>query len=700
MCKSKRTTAFLICLFFAVHICGINSGVLIKQMEQRLTQHLTYQEQVMTLYNLIDLSRTSAEEMRNNNRLYRLAVKHDDVELQLEALRNYANSEYLDTLKYYLHKAVVLPPLNAQKETVVLLRLFTLFRVLDFETDSQRSAYLTKIISDYKVRKNTDLYGKVSQLFSLCSAMSYFTEGTLYQEYLESLEKLINSLPADGRNALPNAYYVLAANYYSQHDNMQKQAYAANLKLISLMRQLEIKYRKAGRIYRNYDTFYYSVYSRMLIFYSILSKKQIEEYYGKLRILAKRNKECREDFTDPSSLENIRYCMGTKQYSKVLPILYKYVSDKKTNALTHEECLKYYIQAARKAHDNKYLLNSALLYIDYLEHKGQKDIAEKYRELQIVYDVHGLESKVSSLELEKKEAEVDASHKLNRIYLTVLIIFVVLLCITLWLLYRSNKLTHSLKASKTVLQEKQLALSDTMKKLEVARDKAEVANKLKTMFIQNMSHEIRTPLNIIVGFSKILVDSRYNCKIEDQKQYTDLISENSELLLTLVSDVLDIARMESGEMEYSFNDCSLNMLCNMALDNVKHRAKPGVKIYFNKHENDIILRTDLQRTEQVLINYLTNACKFTDKGEIVLDYQVDNENKKVIMSVTDTGKGIPSDKAEVIFQRFEKLDSFIQGSGLGLHICSLIAKALNGEVKLDTTYQNGSRFLFILPLPN
>lgn len=362
------------------------------------------------------------------------------------------------------------------------------------------------------------------------------------------------------------------------------------------------------------------------------------------------------------------------------------------------ELLQLTIEAAKAVNDKATLLQSTTEYNAYLEEYNKLKAAEKYKELQILYDVNELKTENAQLELEKKQAEIDSGRLIIHITFIAITILLCLLAIALWLYYHTRQLARSLQHSKQKLQEEQAALLQTQKELTTARDQAESANRLKTFFIQNMSHEIRTPLNAIVGFTEIMAESARQEQQEEWTNYAELISSNSELLLTLVGDVLDIARMESGEIKLNKQPCSLQAVCNISIDSVKHRCPKDVKMYFRESSQDFILQTDAVRVEQVLTNFLTNAAKFTNKGEIVLSYDIDQTQQQVIFSVTDTGIGVPKDKAEVIFERFEKLDSFAQGTGLGLHICRLIAKLLQGKVMVDTSYTQGARFVFIHPI--
>ena len=240
---------------------------------------------------------------------------------------------------------------------------------------------------------------------------------------------------------------------------------------------------------------------------------------------------------------------------------------------------------------------------------------------------------------------------------------------------------------------------DTEDCLNEALRKARHSDELKSIFLANMSHEIRTPLNAIVGFSQLLSNPDLPLEDEEKLEFSSLVQQNSELLTTLVNDILDLSALESGKYTMNLTSCHCNEMCRLILSTVMDRKAEGVKLYYTSEvADDFQITTDEQRLQQVLINFLTNAEKHTEKGEIHLHCSLTEYPDRITFSVSDTGPGIPADKMDSVFERFKKLDEFKQGSGLGLNICRTIAERLHGEVKVDKSYTNGARFLLILPL--
>lgn len=221
-------------------------------------------------------------------------------------------------------------------------------------------------------------------------------------------------------------------------------------------------------------------------------------------------------------------------------------------------------------------------------------------------------------------------------------------------------------------------------------------------YLQNMSHDIRTPMNAICGFSQLLCNSQIRSMMSEEEiaEYGVIIQSNTDLLSTLVNDILDISDMESGKYRLNVGTCHVNDVCRNAISTVKYRCPDNIKMYMSTEVEDAYtIQSDSKRVEQVIINYLTNAVKHTSEGEIHVHVSLQENPGMVTFSVADTGEGVPADRTELIFKRFEKFNTFNGGTGLGLAICRTIATQLGGEAKLDTTYQQkGARFIFTHPV--
>lgn len=239
---------------------------------------------------------------------------------------------------------------------------------------------------------------------------------------------------------------------------------------------------------------------------------------------------------------------------------------------------------------------------------------------------------------------------------------------------------------------KRLAISKL--KLSEAQKNAENSIRTKSLFLSNMSHEIRTPLNALSGFSSILTDSNIDNSI--RQQCNDIIQQNSDLLLKLINDVVDLSSLERGKMQFRFDTRDAVSLCKNVIDTVEKIKQTSAAVTFQTSLEKLELYTDEARLQQLLINLLINATKFTSEGCITLSLEI-IENM-AHFSVSDTGCGIAPEKQDKIFNRFEKLDENAQGSGLGLSICQLIVERFGGKIWIDKEYQNGSRFVFTHPI--
>ena len=324
-------------------------------------------------------------------------------------------------------------------------------------------------------------------------------------------------------------------------------------------------------------------------------------------------------------------------------------------------------------------------YQNYIDSISKADAQISLEEFATIMDVTRLNAENTELELAVNK------QKLYVVYGFLVGLGIFILAMSFFTL-KVVKLNKSLRRSKEDLQKRNQALIEADLIITQEKERAESASKMKTAFIQNMSHEIRTPLNSIVGFSQALAEELEDN--EDIKMYADIISQNSNDLLKLVGDVIELSSLEVADQKEEMSPIYINSLCTTAIIQIKHKLAPGVELQFNAWENEFPIQSSERRIITVLSNLLHNAAKFTSKGSIIVDCRLSDDEKQIEITITDTGIGIPEDKQEWVFERFAKVDEFSQGSGLGLSISRLAAQRIGGDVIIDSTYKDGCRMLF------
>ena len=238
------------------------------------------------------------------------------------------------------------------------------------------------------------------------------------------------------------------------------------------------------------------------------------------------------------------------------------------------------------------------------------------------------------------------------------------------------------------------------RKLREANERVRMADNAKTRFVQNMSHEVRTPLNAIVGFSQLLSLPDGSLDPEEKEEFASHIVNNTKMLTMLLDDILNASAMDNGDYSINYEEGEKDYMAQAAISSSEHRLQPGVQLYYAPEEPEpFTFVTDPRRVQQILINLITNACKHTSKGEIKVSSSLKEHPGYLSYAVTDTGPGVPPDQAEKVFERFTKLNDFVQGTGLGLSICRDIAGRMGAQVYLDTAWKGpGARFVFSIPL--
>lgn len=319
-----------------------------------------------------------------------------------------------------------------------------------------------------------------------------------------------------------------------------------------------------------------------------------------------------------------------------------------------------------------------------MDHK--KEAARLYEEISMITDsviapsyAHRINNLRASYEENRMKVENKA--EFNRIFLGGIVIGIIVLGVMIYLVI------HIVKQNKKIAESKI--------RMEQSRLNAENAMQSKSLFLSNMSHEIRTPLSALSGFSSLLTEQALD--EETRRQCGDIIQQNSDLLLKLINDVIDLSNLEIGNMKFNFNYYDAIAICNNVIDTVNKVKQTQAEFRFNTSLPSLKLYTDDSRLQQLLINLLINATKFTPQGNITLEVQQESKDF-ALFSVTDTGCGIPLEKQSSIFNRFEKLNEGAQGTGLGLSICQLIIERIGGKIWIDPNYTTGCRFYFTHPI--
>ena len=380
------------------------------------------------------------------------------------------------------------------------------------------------------------------------------------------------------------------------------------------------------------------------------------------------------------------YYWLTGEYSKIVEL---YESSYDKSRVDQLRFLKVKAEALQMVPGREKEANEQYnLYVQLRDSLERRDAQVSLEEFATIMDVSRLNKENSELELAMSR------HKLHTTYVSLigLGIFILVMCVFTFKLWRLNR---RLRHSEFDLRRKNMALTEADKIIVKEKERAENASRMKSAFIQNMSHEIRTPLNSIVGFSQVLVEELRGQ--EDMKTYASVITENSNNLLKLVGDVLELSTLDTMDKEIKKVPVSINDLCSLALKRVKDDLKPEVELLFDSWKNEYPVCSDSKLIATVLDNLLLNAIKFTTRGKITLDCHLSMDAQHIEIVVTDTGIGIPEDKQEWVFERFTKVDEFTQGTGLGLAISRLAAQLLGGQIMIDSDYKEGCRMVFTLP---
>lgn len=433
------------------------------------------------------------------------------------------------------------------------------------------------------------------------------------------------------------------------------------------------------------------------------AKLEYINYYSKYENLpAAENilQECKQEFDQDKRLESIKkrlynmeclYYKQTKQYQKALEAADR--QEMEEQRLSESALNSSHYRTKGEIYSDMGNMNQAVKYLQmYIKTEDSLKITNE----QMASSEFATLLNVEKLNAEKKELILQAQEKEIHNKTTLIISLIIVLGIVFMFLYRENFLNRKLKVSEAELKISNEELTVSREELRKARDIAEANSRMKTTFIQSMTHEIRTPLNSIIGFSQVLSDHYSNSP--ETREFVNIIKSNSNDLLRLVTDVLTLSELDQYDELPVNTETDINTVCQLAYEVAKDNRQQDVEVILEPEREYLFILSNPQRVSQALNNLAHNAAKFTTNGSIRIAYSVLEAEKKLEITVTDTGIGIPEEQQDVVFSRFYKANSFTQGTGLGLPISRGIVEKLGGSLRIDSSYTGGCRMVLTLPL--
>lgn len=699
----KILPVLLLLLLCLPQIKATNTGIIIPanpsavrdSLREELAHKHTAADSVRILYHIYDLQ-PRPRKHETARELYDVAKRSGDYSTQLDILRQmaniYTNSD--SALILIENEANTIPGGGETDETRLFIRLLHSTNRTNRSDINESEERLSELVRLYSTTPPEKITEKIESLYTLCGLLAKATQGKVLEKYLRKLEDLADSIPTH-THVINNLICTRAAVAFSKSQSYNK-IIEYDRKLLRIIDSLEQDYLYKGRIYRDYSPNRYTSYRRILGCYPILTRKEVERYYTEILRLAEKNPVVAHDL-HRNERATIYYLMGTQQYPEAIEILMRQI-DNPGNEFSRPALIEALAVAAKATGDEKAELRANKLYNDILKQRLESKDLERARELQIVYDIEDLKAENIALERKQQKSHLQFTHTVIFFCILIMIVLITVIIILSRQYKKIKKLMRDISDTNRNLIEERDRLQQTREDLIKARDEAKSAEKQKTDFINNISHEIRTPLNAVMEYSRLIVDCVPDEKQKYLNRFVRIIELNSELVLSLVNDVLDISALENNHVSVNIKPVTVRSVYQIALDLGTDRHSDDVEVVLEPDgDPDRFITTDGPKVSQVLINLMSNALKFTEKGKITLAYTF-NDDKTITFTVTDTGIGIPQNAQELVFDRFRQIDPSSQGCGLGLYICRLIARLLNGRIYVDRTYKGGARFVFTIPV--
>ena len=620
--------------------------------------------------NLADIYTESNEARTYLLKMYQEASTIDDRKSMLNALDDILIAGINDYNKDTVAKYTELLEKIATKEELKCLLPFYRMRTFDSRCYSgERDEAVKEEISSQnsKIKAKEDIYNQVASAYNMGTSFYMSDQFTKAIPYLDKAMQLTESLPEKDKYIYKKFITWRVCFTYAQAGK-SKEAVKIMEQLINMV---EYKYKtdyQKQRPFYNIDLYLLQYYSFMISSLPVLTLEQEKSYWRRIQEIGKSltndldkynyylcannyysNNRTERDFLKAIAANDSLIKFATILAPQNLPGLYN------INSMTYEAIKDY---------------QNALKYLK-ISHQIQDSLNteathKQLNELQVKYDMNALNNEKTMLEIKNKKTMLTS--------LSILLIIVVAICTYLYFSWKKEK--------RMKMELKALHL------------KAQESEKMKQSFINSICHEIRTPLNAIVGFSDLIMNEEIDAEM--RKEFPPEIQKNTVLLTSLINSMLEVANLDVSEEKLPCKPIDIKNICVHEMKQLK--KKEGIEYKLEITEESMIIPSNAQYLTQVIEHLLSNANKFTEKGQITLGYRVNQSKEEISIYVSDTGCGIPQEKHEEVFNRFSKLDTFMPGNGLGLYLCRLITKRLAGEIKIDPAYKEGTRMIVTLPI--
>ena len=676
----------LVNMLFAV----ANNATTKDSLSTSLKSASSTEEKLEILTNLMDISRQE-EQVAYAKELYKEALANNDdyyKEIALtEILRFYVNNDIKDSTNVYMEEAKQELKGKARDFLVTYMQTIVDVRIVFYTEGEERK----KLIEQYRLKLETDkklsALEKMSINYLLGMAYSNRVEPGRENELQEMVSERFREVITLSENMPLRYSYLFRLNSFSiltlyPQDDSEKVKYA--IRYLDMQKEYaETKEMKK----RPYVTKRHllNAYSSLALSAKTLGKDIATSYYQHFMALndqypeaAAFSPEYERYFTSLNFYrlideypKAIKYCDSVIHYFRNSGLkidLSEHVVSTLKEKIDMLDSLHLYKEAFYAHKEYAALLDSARL----------KNINDKLEDLEI-------QKRVDELVIEKKALEIDLQKSRNQLYMF-LSLFILAISSAVFVAFRLWKINSLYKK-----------LQESNRLVILASEKAQESEKMKNAFIKNMCHEVRTPLNAINGFAELITTE--DNTLEEKQEFSKIIFENCNHITSMMNSVLEIAQLDSNKDDLPLSGVNIHLLCSCEMEQIKRLyGKPDIEYRLEGNREKDLAFTNQSHFSLILSHLLNNANKFTEKGNITLSYEPDEEQNRMVVSITDTGCGISPDKREWIFERFTKADDFVPGSGLGLYLCRQIAHRLKGNIYVDPDYTTGLRIILTIPL--